>query len=326
MSTRSSDAALPAASARVVDSTRMLLRGCGTALVTPFQQDGTIDTDALASLVEMQIGSGIEFLVACGTTAETPTLSEVEWLDVIRLIAAVANDRVPVVAGCTHSATREAVTRAEQASAIRGVAAILTANPPYNKPTQEGQFQHFRAVAERIELPVVLYNIPSRSGCNLEPATVLRLAMEAPNIRAIKESSGNLQQITELVHTLPSGFGVFAGDDNIALAAIAVGAAGLVSVASNEIPREMAGMIAAALSDDWQPARRLHRRYYPLLLANFWESSPGPVKHVMARMGLLQETYRLPMVAPTPATCARLDALLTELGLDSGLAAEPKTR
>jgi 4-hydroxy-tetrahydrodipicolinate synthase len=294
----------------------MELRGCGTALVTPFRSDTTIDTDALAALVEWQIASGIEFLVACGTTAETPTLTEGEALDVIRLVVRVAAGRVPVIAGCTHNATREAVERAKAAAAIRGVNAILTANPYYNKPTQEGQYQHFRAIAESVARPVVIYNIPGRTACNLEPATLVRLARDCPNLCAVKESSGNLQQITELVHALHgTKVQVLAGDDNIALPAIAVGAAGLVSVASNVIPGEMQQMIAAALSNDWKAARALLRRYYPLLLANFWETSPGPVKHILARMGRVAPVWRLPMVPPSAPVAARLDALMAAFEL-----------
>jgi 4-hydroxy-tetrahydrodipicolinate synthase len=292
------------------------LRGCGTALVTPFRPDTTIDVEALAALVDWQIASGIQFLVACGTTAETPSLSDGEALDVIRIVVRVAAGRVPVVAGCTHNATREAVERAKAVAAIRGVSAILTANPYYNKPTQEGQFQHFRAIAESVPLPVVIYNIPGRTAVNLEPATLARLAQTCPNLIAVKESSGNLQQITELIHLLDGTKArVLAGDDNIALAAIAVGAAGLVSVASNEIPAEMQQMIGAALANDWKAARALHRRYYPLLLANFWETSPGPVKHILARMGRISPVWRLPMVPPSAPVAARLDTLLASLQL-----------
>jgi 4-hydroxy-tetrahydrodipicolinate synthase len=301
----------------------MELRGCGTALVTPFRPDTTIDTTALAALVEWQIASGIQFLVACGTTAETPALTDGEALDVIRMVVRVAAGRVPVVAGCTHNATREAVERAKAVAAVRGVNAILTANPYYNKPTQEGQYQHFRAIAEAAPLPVVIYNIPGRTACNLEPATLVRLARDCPNLCAVKESSGNLQQITELIHMLEDARAlsdtkvrVLAGDDNIALAAIAVGAAGLVSVASNVIPAEMQQMIAAALSNDWSAARALQRRYYPLLLANFWETSPGPVKHILARMGRVAPVWRLPMVSPSAPVAARLDALIAALKLN----------
>jgi 4-hydroxy-tetrahydrodipicolinate synthase len=294
----------------------MELRGCGTALVTPFRPDTTIDVEALAALIEWQIASGIQFLVACGTTAETPSLSDREALDVIRIVVRVTAGRVPVVAGCTHNATREAVERAKAVAAIRGVNAILTANPYYNKPTQEGQFQHFRAVAESVPLPVVIYNIPGRTAANLEPATLARLAQACPNLCAIKESSGNLQQITELIHLLHgTTVRVLAGDDNIALAAIAVGASGVVSVGSNEIPAEMQQMIGAALTDDWEAARTLQRKYYPLLLANFWETSPGPVKHVLARMGRIGPVWRLPMVPPSAPVAARLDALMASLQL-----------
>ncbi len=296
----------------------MELRGCGTALVTPFHPDTTIDVKALAALVEWQIASGIQFLVACGTTAETPSLTDREALDVVRIVVRVAAGRVPVVAGCTHNATREAVERAKAVAAVRGVDAILTANPYYNKPTQEGQYQHFRAIAESVPLPLVIYNIPGRTAANLEPATVARLARDCPNLCAVKESSGNLQQITELIYLLDNTkVRVLAGDDNIALAAIAVGAIGLVSVASNEIPSEMQQMINAALANDWETARALQRKYYPLLLANFWETSPGPVKHVLARMGRISPVWRLPMVPPSAPVAARLDTLIASLGLKS---------
>jgi 4-hydroxy-tetrahydrodipicolinate synthase len=294
----------------------MELRGCGTALVTPFRPDTTIDVEALAALVEWQIASGIQFLVACGTTAETPSLSDGEALDVIRVVVRVAAGRVPVIAGCTHNATREAVERAKAVAAVRGVNAVLTANPYYNKPTQEGQYQHFRAIAESVPLPVVIYNIPGRTACNLEPVTLARLARDCPNLYAVKESSGNLQQITELIHALDgTKVRVLAGDDNIALAAIAVGASGLVSVASNEIPAEMQQMVGAALSNDWTAARALQRRYYPLLLANFWETSPGPVKYIMARMGRIRPVWRLPMVPPSAPVAGRLDTLIDALQL-----------
>jgi 4-hydroxy-tetrahydrodipicolinate synthase len=297
----------------------MELTGCGTALVTPFRADGSpqppIDEFSLYALVDWQIESGIDFLVACGTTAETPTLTDEEWLRVVRIVADAAGGRVPVWAGCTHNATREAVAKAKAAAEVPGVTAVLTANPYYNRPTQEGQFQHFKAVADSVKLPVVLYNIPSRTGANLEPATIARLAAAAPNIQAVKESSGSLGQITELIHLLPRGFKVFAGDDPIALPVISVGGAGLVSVASNEIPAEMARMVKAALANDWDAARRINRKYFRLLQANFWETSPGPVKAVMAMMGRIGESYRLPMVPVAAATRRNLERLVGELGL-----------
>jgi len=288
-------------------------------LVTPFASNAgaepPIDEAALRSLVEWQIASGIDFLVACGTTAETPTLKDQEWLRVIHIVAETAAGRVPVWAGCTHNATREAVAKAHAAAQIPGVTAILTANPYYNRPTQEGQFQHFKAVAEAVKLPVVLYNIPSRTGANLEPATIARLVESASNIQAVKESSGQLGQITELIHLLPRGFKVFAGDDPIALPVISVGGAGLISVASNQIPAEMARMVKAALANEWDAARRINRKYFRLMQANFWETSPGPVKAVLAMMGRISEVYRLPMVPVATATRRNLERLVGELGL-----------
>ena len=293
----------------------MELQGCGTALVTPFRADGSVDERALYDLARWQVESGISWLVACGTTAETPTLDEQEWLAVIRIVAEAAGGRVPVWAGCSHNATRQAVARARTAAQVPGVTAILTANPWYNKPTQEGQFQHFRAVAEAVRLPVVLYNIPSRSGANLEPATVLRLIEAAPNIEAVKESSGNLVQITELVTKAPRTFRVFSGDDVMTLGILGVGGAGLVSVVSNLIPAEMSELVRAALANEWSVARRINRTYYRLMQGIFRETSPGPVKAILAMMGRIGETYRLPMVAVSPANRAFLERLAGELGL-----------
>ncbi len=293
----------------------MTLRGCGTALVTPFRSDGSIDEETLRKLVEWQITGGIDFLVACGTTAETPTLRHDEWLRVIGLVTETAAGRVPVIAGCTHNATLEAVALAAEAASVPGVSGVLTANPFYNKPGQEGQYRHFRAIAEAVPCPVILYNIPGRTGTNLEPATILRLAEDVHNIQGVKESSGNLQQIAEVLNLLPPTFAVLAGDDLMALPVIALGGAGLVSVASNEIPAEMARMVAAALDGDWKTARGLHRRYFRLITANFWESSPGPVKCVMAMMGRLEENYRLPMVPVAPPTRKKLAVLAGDLGL-----------
>ena len=289
--------------------------GCGTALVTPFRPDGSLDDQALCALVQWQIENGIDWLVACGTTAETPTLTDDEWLRVLRIVAEAAAGRVPVWAGCTHNATRQAVERAKVASRIPGITAILSASPYYNKPTQEGQFEHFKAVARAVDVPVVLYNIPSRTGVNLDPATILRLAESEANIRGVKESSGNLPQITEVITRAPRGFEVYAGDDNMALGVIGAGGAGLVSVASNEIPAEMAQMVRAALDNEWATARKLNRKYFGLLQANFWETSPGPVKAVMAMMGKIGENYRLPLTPVSSATRARLEKLAGELGL-----------
>ncbi|HEY0794494.1 MAG TPA: 4-hydroxy-tetrahydrodipicolinate synthase [Acidisarcina sp.] len=293
----------------------MELAGCGTALVTPFNADGSLDEQSLRALIEWQIASGIGWLVACGSTGEAATLSSAEWLRVIRVTIETAGGRVPVWAGCSHNSTREAVARAKEAAAIRELSAILSANPYYNKPTQEGQYQHFKAIAEAVRLPVVIYNVPGRTGVNIEPTTVLRLAEDLPNVSAIKESSGSLPQITELIHLLPRRVRVYAGDDNIALPSIAVGAAGLISVASNVIPAEMTAMISSALMGDWTAARRTNRQYYRLIQANFWESNPGPVKALLAMMGRITEAYRLPMVPVAPAIRRNLERLAGELGL-----------
>ena len=292
----------------------MTLTGCGTALVTPFRQGGGIDEPALQALVNWQIESGIDFLVPCGTTGEASTLTETEWLRVVELVVAAGANRVPVFAGCTHNSTEEAASRVRKLSQLHGLTGVLTANPYYNRPGQEGQYQHFRAIAEATGLPVLLYNIPSRTGANLEPETVLRLS-ELKNVIGIKESSGSLTQITELLTNAPSDFGVFAGDDVLALPILALGGAGLISVASNAIPLQMAKLVRAALENDWAEARRINRRFFRLMQAHFWEASPAPVKAVLHRLGRCEDVLRLPMVPVSDAMRRRLDGLLTELGL-----------
>jgi 4-hydroxy-tetrahydrodipicolinate synthase len=290
--------------------------GCGTAIVTPFRADGSIDEAALKALVNWQIESGIDFLVACGSTGEAATLDEDEWLKTVSLVVETAAGRVPVWAGCTHNNTRTLVRLAGKLKQIRGLGAVLSANPYYNKPSQEGQFQHFLALAQTVApLPVVIYNIPGRTGVNLDPATVARLAAAAANIQAVKESSGKLPQVAELVHLLPSGFKVFSGDDNMALGSIGVGGSGLVSVASNEIPAEMSRMIHAALSNNWTEARELERRYIRLIDANFWDSNPCPVKTILSLMGRCTDHVRLPLVPPPAATRQKLEQVAGELGL-----------
>ncbi|MGA3265066.1 MAG: 4-hydroxy-tetrahydrodipicolinate synthase [Terracidiphilus sp.] len=290
--------------------------GCGTAIVTPFKADGPVDEQAMRALVNWQIDSGIDFLVACGSTGEAATLDEEEWLHTVSLVAETAAGRVPVWAGCTHNSTRTLLRLAAKLPHIRGVSAVLSANPYYNKPSQEGQFQHFLALARTVApLPVALYNIPGRTGVNLDPETVVRLAAAAENIQAVKESSGKLPQVAELAHTLPSGFKIFSGDDNMALGSISVGAHGLISVASNEIPVEMGRMIRAALNNNWTEARELERKYARLLDANFWDSNPCPVKTVLNLMGRCSDHVRLPLVPPPAATRAKLERLAGELGL-----------
>jgi 4-hydroxy-tetrahydrodipicolinate synthase len=292
----------------------MNLMGCGTALVTPFRRDGSVDEPALHALVNWQIEQGIDFLIPVGTTGEASTLTEPEWLRTIEVVVGSAAGRVPVFAGCTHNATHEAVARAKRLSGMWGLSGILTANPYYNRPGQEGQYRHFRAIAEASALPVLLYNIPGRTGANLEPATVLRLA-EIENIVGIKESSGNLGQITELLTTAPRTFKVFSGDDGLALPVLALGGAGLISVASNAIPHEMTAMVKAALDGDFATARRINRQFYRLMQAHFWEPNPAPVKAVLAMIGKGEDVLRLPMVSVSTETRRRLERLVGELGL-----------
>jgi 4-hydroxy-tetrahydrodipicolinate synthase len=290
--------------------------GCGTAIVTPFRADGSVDEPALWALVNWQIESGIDFLVACGSTGEAATLEEDEWLNTVRIVVEAAAGRVPVWGGCTHNCTKTLVRQASLLARLPGLGAVLSANPYYNKPSQEGQYQHFLALAHAVDpLPVCVYNVPGRTAVNLEPETVARLAASARNIQAIKEASGKLTQFAELAHIMPRGFKIFSGDDNLTLGAIGVGAHGLISVASNEAPSEVARMVHAALNNNWAEARDIERRFAQLFEANFWESNPGPVKTILKLMGKCSDHLRLPLVPPTAATRARLERLAGELGL-----------
>jgi 4-hydroxy-tetrahydrodipicolinate synthase len=292
----------------------MQFRGCGTALVTPFRHDGSIDETALRNLVAWQVDSQIDFLVPCGTTGETPTLSHDEWLRVVDITIEVVAGRVPVVPGATSNSTQDAVEKAKELAARDGVNGILTASPYYNKPTQEGQYRHFRAIAEAVDKPIILYNVPGRTGANLEPATLVRLA-ELPNIVGVKEASGNISQMAEICNVVPEHFAVLSGDDAVTLPLIALGGVGIISVASNEIPRELAEMTRAALRNDWDTARRLHCKYLPLMQANFIESNPMPVKAVLAMMGKIEEVYRLPMLPMRRDTRSKLQKIAAEAGL-----------
>jgi 4-hydroxy-tetrahydrodipicolinate synthase len=292
----------------------MKLRGCGTALVTPFQQNGSLDEMALRQLVRWQVDSGIDFLLPCGTTGETPTLSHDEWLRVIGVTIEAAEGRVPIMAGATSNNTQDAVAKTREISARRGVDVVLSATPYYNKPTQEGVYQHFRAIAEASQKPIVLYNIPGRTGTNIETPTLRRLA-EIPNIIGVKEASGNISQIAEVCATVPEEFLVFSGDDAITLAVIGLGGVGIISVVSNEIPAEMTRLTQAALANKWDMARLIFRKYLPLMQANFMESNPGPAKAVLSMMGRIEEVYRLPIVAMRPENRAKLEKVVTEVGL-----------
>ncbi len=301
----------------------MKLRGCGTALVTPFKKDQSIDEARLRDLVEWQVGAGIGFLVPCGTTGETPALTRDEWLRVIDITIEVAAGRVPIVAGATSNATIDAVEKAREVAKRKGVDAILTASPYYNKPTQEGQYQHFKAIAEAVDKPLVLYSVQGRTAVNIEPATLGRLA-KIPNVIAVKEASGNMTQIAEVFNHVPDNFLVFSGDDAITLPVISLGGVGIISVASNAIPKEMSELTNAALKNDWETARKVHRKYLPLMQANFIESNPMPVKAVVAMMGRIEEVYRLPMVPVKPETRARLRQVAIDVGLLKSSPAVPE--
>ena len=291
------------------------LRGCATALVTPFAGDGSVDEQRLRDLIEYQIAGNVRVLVPCGTTGESVTMTEEENQLVIRTTVELARGRAKVIAGTGSNSTAVTIQRSKAAREI-GVDGVLTVAPYYNKPTQEGLYAHFRAIAEAVDgLPVVIYNVPGRTSSNIAAETTLRLARDVENIVAVKEASGNLSQIMEILRSRPEGFRVISGDDSLTLALIALGGEGLISVASNEAPALMSELNDLALAGNWDAARKLHYRLLPLMEANFIESSPGPVKAAMALMGLLEENLRLPLVPVQEKTRARLREVLTGLGL-----------
>ena len=288
-------------------------RGCGTALVTPFQRDGSLDVEALRRLVRFQLEEGIHFLVPCGTTGETPTLEHDEYLDVIRIVLDEVKGRVPVIPGVTGNSTRKVVQMAQEVATL-GVQGILSAAPYYNKPTQEGIYQHFKAIAGAVDLPVVLYNVPGRTSSNIEPATVARLAKIA-NIIGIKEASGSVAQQMDVLAQAPPNFRVLSGDDAFTFPLMALGGVGIISVASNEIPRPMSRLAQLMLDGRVEEARKLHFQFLPLMQANFIESSPIPVKAALAMMGLIEEVYRLPLVPLKAENKAKLERVLEAQGL-----------
>ena len=291
------------------------LRGCATALVSPFKADGEVDEKRLRDLIEYQIAGGVRVLVPCGTTGESVTMSDEENRLVISTAVELARGRAKVIAGTGSNSTAVTIARSQAARSL-GVDGVLTVAPYYNKPTQEGLYAHFRAIAESVsDLPVVIYNVPGRTSSNISPETTLRLARDVENIVAVKEASGNLSQIMEILRARPGGFRVISGDDALTLAMIALGAEGLISVASNEAPEMMSRLNDLALAGNWDEARALHYRLLPLMEANFIESSPGPVKAALALMGLLEENLRLPLVPVQEKTRARLREVLIEAGL-----------
>jgi 4-hydroxy-tetrahydrodipicolinate synthase len=290
-----------------------MFTGCGTALVTPFLPDLSLDEKALRQLVRRQIDAGINFLVPCGTTGESPTLSNAEQRRVVEITVEEARGKVPVVAGAGGNNTAHVIemARAFQAAGAEG---ILSVAPYYNKPTQEGLYQHYKAIAAAVSLPIILYNIPGRTGVNIEPATVARLA-EIENIVGVKEASGNIAQMAVVLDSVPDDFTVLSGDDGITIPLMALGGRGLISVSSNEIPAEMTQIVQFCLANDFAAAREIHRKYFRLMEANFIETNPGPVKAAMAVMGLLAPVFRLPLVAPKKENLAKILGALESVGL-----------
>jgi 4-hydroxy-tetrahydrodipicolinate synthase len=287
--------------------------GCGTAMVTPFRRDLSLDEAALRRLVKRQIAAGINFLVPCGTTGESPTLTQEEHLRVVAITLEEAKGKVLVLAGAGGYNTQHVIETARECERL-GADGILSVTPYYNKPTQEGLFQHYKAIAAAISLPIVLYNVPPRTNVNIEPATLRRLA-EIENIIGVKEASGNIAQMTQVIQQVPKEFVVLSGDDALTLPLAAMGGRGIISVVSNEIPAEMTRLAQLCLAGDFSSARALQRKYLPLMEVNFVETNPGPVKAAMAEMGLLEPVWRLPLVPPRPENAAKIRGVLESLAL-----------
>ena len=296
-----------------------MFTGCGTALVTPFRSDLSLDEEALTALVRRQVESGIHFLVPCGTTGENPTLNKQERLRVVEITLEEAKGKVPVLAGAGGYNTSEVVELARELEAME-VDGLLSVTPYYNKPTPEGLYEHYKAIAATTRLPIVLYNVPSRTGTNITPSTLARLA-SIDNIVGVKEASGDIGQMAAIFQQVPKTFSVLSGDDSVTLPLMALGGVGVISVVSNEIPAEMSALCDACLKGDFATAREIHRRYHALMEINFVESNPGPVKAALSRMGLIQPYYRLPMAPPRPDSQAKISAVLEELALAAPLAA-----
>ena len=290
-----------------------MFTGCGTALVTPFRRDLSLDEETLRRLVRRQIEAGINFLVPCGTTGESPTLTRAEHLRVVEIAIEEARGRVPVLAGAGGYNTHEVIELARELE-DRGADGILSVTPYYNKPTQEGLYQHYNAIATAIRLPIVVYSVQGRTGVNVEPATLARLA-QIENIVGVKEASGNIGQMATILNEVPPTFTVLSGDDAITIPLAALGGRGVISVVSNEIPGPMTELAQACLRGDFEAARRVQSRFLPLMNVNFVESNPIPVKAAMALMGLLEPVYRLPMVPPSPTSLAKIGKVLESLGL-----------
>jgi len=293
---------------------KLLFRGTATALVTPFKKDGSVDETTMREFVDFQLDGGVEAVVPVGSTGEGATLSESEQAAVIAMVVEQVNGKVPVIAGASSNSTHKALQLSEAAKEA-GASAILSVAPYYNKPTQEGIYQHFSAIADAIEMPIVVYNVPGRTASNISAETVLRLAEEIPYIVGVKEASANFPQIMEILRNRPSGFGVWSGDDNLTFPLISLGADGVISVVSNEIPRMFSDMIRLALKGKLEKALKLHFRLLPLMDLNFVESNPIPVKAVLARMGMIEEHYRLPLVPPGTSSRKTIEKVLKDLDL-----------
>lgn len=290
-----------------------MFTGCGTAMVTPFRKDLSLDEAALRRLARRQIEAGINFLVPCGTTGESPTLTHSEHLRVVEITLEEAKGKVPVLAGAGGYNTAEVVSLAKELEAM-GADGILSVTPYYNKPTPEGLYQHYKAIASAVRLPVIVYSVQGRTGINVDPATLRRLS-EIENIAGIKEASGNISQMSAILNQVPDGFTVLSGDDAITLPLMALGGKGIISVVSNEIPAEMTQLAQFCLKGDFAGARALHRTYLPLMEVNFVESNPIPVKAAMGLMGLLEPVWRLPLVPPSPASLSKIEKVLQDLAL-----------
>jgi 4-hydroxy-tetrahydrodipicolinate synthase len=290
-----------------------MFTGCGTALVTPFRRDQSLDEETLRKLVRRQIDAGIDFLVPCGTTGESPTLTRFEHLRVVEIAVEESGGKVPVLAGAGGYNTHEVIELAKEIEE-RGADGILSVTPYYNKPSQEGLYQHYRAIASATRMPIVVYSVQGRTGVNVEPATLSRLA-QIENIVGVKEASGNIAQMANVIHEVPSHFNVLSGDDSITIPLMALGGRGVISVVSNEIPGPMAKLAQACLRGDFETARAIQARYLALMNVNFVESNPIPVKAALGLMGLLDPVYRLPMCAPSASNLAKIEKVLESVGL-----------
>lgn len=293
-----------------------MFQGCGTALVTPFKSDLSLDEHALRALVQRQIEAGIHFLVPCGTTGENPTLTREEHLRVVEITVEEADGKVPVLGGAGGNDTREVVALAREVEA-RGADGLLVVTPYYNKPTPDGLFAHYREVSRATRLPIVVYNVPGRTGLNVDPNTLARLA-QLERVVAVKEASGNISQMSQIFQVVPNDFAVLSGDDAITLPLMALGGLGVISVVSNEVPYAMSRLASFCLEGDYLAAQRMHRRLHALMEINFVESNPGPVKAALAMMGLIEPVYRLPVVPPRPESLRKIEQALSDLGLIPG--------